>query len=227
VTSSLAPVRSYPLESLPPPALTTDDNDEVTSPATPQESLPKPDPLPSPSFKEELMAFSILESGVIFHSVIIGLNLGTTSSAQLKSLVIVLIFHQAFEGKPLAPLLICSYHPNPPFSSFCPPWPTPSHRSFRKRKRLIIPFYPGLGLGARLSAIEFPKKYRWGKWALCAGYGLTTPIAIAIGIKVCHPLPSPCPYPNPYSLQFPSPPPLYSNPERLTPFLLPATKHLR
>jgi hypothetical protein len=53
--------------------------------------------------------------------VIIGLNLGTTSSAQLKSLVIVLIFHQAFEGKPLAPLFICSYHPNPPFSSFCPP----------------------------------------------------------------------------------------------------------
>ena len=38
------------------------------------------------------------------------------------------------------------------------------------------------GIGARMSAIPFPRKWRWLPWALCAGYGLTTPIAIAIGL---------------------------------------------
>lgn len=46
--------------------------------------------------------------------------------------------------------------------------------------------FEGLGIGARLSAIPFPP--RPGKflkalpWLLCAAYGLTTPISIAIGL---------------------------------------------
>lgn len=44
--------------------------------------------------------------------------------------------------------------------------------------------FEGLGIGARLSAIPFPKHLRWMPWALCAGYGLTTPIAIAAGLGV-------------------------------------------
>lgn len=74
--------------------------------------------------------------GVIFHSVIIGLNLGTAGQ-EFSTLYPVLVFHQSFEG---------------------------------------------LGIGARMSAIPFPRRYRWLPWALCTGYGLTTPIAIAIGL---------------------------------------------
>ncbi|KAK9249876.1 Zinc/iron permease [Lipomyces tetrasporus] len=44
--------------------------------------------------------------------------------------------------------------------------------------------FEGLGIGARMSAIPFPKKYRWLPWTLCVAYGLTTPIAIAIGLGV-------------------------------------------
>ena len=40
----------------------------------------------------------------------------------------------------------------------------------------------GLGIGARLSAIPIPKRLNWLPWLLCTGYGLTTPIAIAIGL---------------------------------------------
>jgi zinc transporter 1/2/3 len=42
--------------------------------------------------------------------------------------------------------------------------------------------FEGLGLGARLSAIPFPRRWRWLPYVLCTGYGLTTPIAIAIGL---------------------------------------------
>ena len=41
--------------------------------------------------------------------------------------------------------------------------------------------FEGLGIGARMSVIPF-KKGSWLPWLLCAAYGLTTPIAIAIGL---------------------------------------------
>jgi zinc transporter 1/2/3 len=88
------------------------------------------------SFQQQIAAFLILEFGVIFHSVIIGLNLGTVGS-EFSTLYPVLVFHQSFEG---------------------------------------------LGIGARMSAIPFPERFRWMPWVLCAGYGLTTPISIAIGL---------------------------------------------
>lgn len=88
------------------------------------------------SFRQQIAAFLILEFGVIFHSVIIGLNLGTTGE-EFSTLYPVLVFHQSFEG---------------------------------------------LGIGARMSAIPFPPRLSWLPWVLCACYGLTTPIAIAIGL---------------------------------------------
>jgi len=87
------------------------------------------------AFKQQIAAFLILEFGVIFHSIIIGLNLGVVG-AEFSTLYPVIVFHQSFEG---------------------------------------------LGIGARMSAIPFPKK-SWLPWFLCAAYGLTTPIAIAIGL---------------------------------------------
>jgi zinc transporter 1/2/3 len=89
-------------------------------------------------FKQQIAAFLILEFGVIFHSVIIGLTLGSTGD-EFPVLYPVIVFHQSFEG---------------------------------------------LGIGARLSAIPFPKRLSWMPWALCAAYGLTTPIALAIGLGV-------------------------------------------
>lgn len=90
------------------------------------------------SFKSEFAAFLILEFGVLFHSVMIGLNLGTVGE-EFATLYPVLVFHQSFEG---------------------------------------------LGIGARLAAIEFPKDKRWWPYALCIAYGLCTPICVAIGLGV-------------------------------------------
>jgi solute carrier family 39 (zinc transporter), member 1/2/3 len=49
------------------------------------------------SFRQQIVAFLILEFGVIFHSVIIGLNLGVVGS-EFSRLYPVLVFHQSFEG---------------------------------------------------------------------------------------------------------------------------------
>ena len=87
------------------------------------------------AFSQQIAAFLILEFGVIFHSVIIGLNLGVAGS-EFSTLYPVLVFHQSFEG---------------------------------------------LGIGARMSTIPFRHGSRL-PWLLCAAYGLTTPISIAIGL---------------------------------------------
>ncbi|KAJ5622791.1 hypothetical protein N7490_011396 [Penicillium lividum] len=89
------------------------------------------------SFRQQISAFLLLEFGIIFHSVIIGLNLGVTGS-EFTTLYPVLVFHQSLEG---------------------------------------------LGIGARMSAIPFGN-HTWLPWILCAAYGLTTPISIAIGLGV-------------------------------------------
>jgi zinc transporter 1/2/3 len=90
------------------------------------------------SFAQQIGAFLVLEFGIIFHSVIIGLNLGVVGD-EFATLYPVLVFHQSFEG---------------------------------------------LGIGARLSNIPFPRSKSWMPWALCALYGLTTPVSIAIGLGV-------------------------------------------
>jgi solute carrier family 39 (zinc transporter), member 1/2/3 len=86
------------------------------------------------SFRQQIA----LEFGIIFHSAIIGLKLGT-AGPEFSTLYPVTVFHQSFEG---------------------------------------------LGIGACLSAIPIPKRLSWLPWLLCTGYGVTTPIAIAIGLGV-------------------------------------------
>ncbi|KAK3389562.1 Zinc/iron permease [Podospora didyma] len=49
------------------------------------------------AFRQQIAAFLILEFGVIFHSVIIGLNLGVVGD-EFNTLYPVVVFHQAFEG---------------------------------------------------------------------------------------------------------------------------------
>lgn len=49
------------------------------------------------SFRQQIAAFLILEFGIIFHSIIIGLNLGVAGH-EFYTLFPVLVFHQSFEG---------------------------------------------------------------------------------------------------------------------------------
>jgi zinc transporter 1/2/3 len=90
------------------------------------------------TYAAQLTAVFILEFGVIFHSIFIGLTLAV-AGPEFITLYIVLVFHQTFEG---------------------------------------------LGLGARLAEVPWPKSKRWTPYLLALGYGVSTPIAIAIGLGV-------------------------------------------
>jgi zinc transporter 1/2/3 len=89
-------------------------------------------------FAAQMTAIFILEFGVIFHSIFIGLTLAVAGSNFIV-LYIVLAFHQTFEG---------------------------------------------LGLGSRLATAHWPRKKRWLPWILGGAYGITTPLAIAIGLGI-------------------------------------------
>jgi zinc transporter 1/2/3 len=89
-------------------------------------------------FAAQMTALFILEFGVVFHSIFIGLTLAVTGS-NFKILYIVLVFHQTFEG---------------------------------------------LGLGSRLATARWPAKKWWMPWLLGSLFGLTTPIAIAVGLGI-------------------------------------------
>ncbi|KAF2110017.1 Zinc/iron permease [Lophiotrema nucula] len=90
------------------------------------------------TYAAQMTAIFILEFGVIFHSIFIGLTLAVAGE-EFITLYIVLVFHQTFEG---------------------------------------------LGLGARLATVPWPKSKRWTPYILGIAYGFSTPIAIAIGLGV-------------------------------------------
>lgn len=90
------------------------------------------------SYAAQLTAIFILDFGIIFHSIFIGLTLAV-SGDEFRTLYIVLLFHQIFEG---------------------------------------------LGLGVRLASLPWPRSRRWMPYLLAIAYGLSTPIAIAVGLVV-------------------------------------------
>ncbi|EGP92336.1 uncharacterized protein MYCGRDRAFT_66160 [Zymoseptoria tritici IPO323] len=90
------------------------------------------------SYAARMTALMILEFGIIFHSVFIGLTLAVAGE-EFNTLYVVLVFHQTFEG---------------------------------------------LALGSRLGSMEWPRSKRWTPYLMGVGYGLSTPIAIAIGLGV-------------------------------------------
>lgn len=95
-------------------------------------------PLSFEDYRAQMTAVFILEFGIIFHSVFIGLTLAVAGE-EFTTLFIVIIFHQTFEG---------------------------------------------LGLGSRLALSPWPRSKRWTPYILALAYGLSTPLAIGIGLGV-------------------------------------------
>lgn len=89
-------------------------------------------------YAAQMTAICILEFGVIFHSIFVGLTLAVAGQ-EFDTLYIVLVFHQTFEG---------------------------------------------LGLGSRLAATPWPESKRWTPYLFALGYGLSTPVSMAVGLGV-------------------------------------------
>ena len=91
---------------------------------------------PVEDYAAQMTAIFILEFGVVFHSIFVGLTLAVAGE-EFKTLYVVLVFHQTFEG---------------------------------------------LGLGSRLAVTPWPKSKSWTPYLFAISYGLSTPIAIAVGL---------------------------------------------
>lgn len=115
-----------------------DDQDYPTAQEpTPHTKLDKP-PHEVEDYAAQMTAICILEFGVIFHSIFVGLTLAVAGQ-EFDTLYIVLVFHQTFEG---------------------------------------------LGLGSRLAATPWPRSKRWTPYLFALGYGLSTPVSMAVGLGV-------------------------------------------
>lgn len=90
------------------------------------------------TYYAQLVSTFVLEFGIIFHSVFVGLTLAV-SGQEFKTLYIVVVFHQMFEG---------------------------------------------LGLGTRVASTTWPPHKKWLPYLFGFGFGLTTPLAIAMGLVV-------------------------------------------
>ena len=114
------------------------DHDDQESPSTQETAVNKHDKNPHAveDYAAQMTAICILEFGVIFHSIFIGLTLAVAGE-EFITLYIVLVFHQTFEG---------------------------------------------LGLGSRLAATPWPRSKRWTPYLFALGYGLSTPVSMAVGL---------------------------------------------
>lgn len=113
-------------------------HDEQDDPASPETTVYRSDKSPHEveDYAAQMTAICILEFGVIFHSIFVGLTLAVAGE-EFVTLYIVLVFHQTFEG---------------------------------------------LGLGSRLAATPWPRSSRWTPYLFALGYGLSTPISMAVGL---------------------------------------------
>lgn len=114
------------------------DHNDQENPSTLQPAALKLDKPPHEveDYAAQMTAICILEFGVIFHSIFVGLTLAVAGQGFI-TLYVVLVFHQTFEG---------------------------------------------LGLGSRLAATPWPRSKRWRPYIFALGYGLSTPISMAVGL---------------------------------------------
>ncbi|KAL2691206.1 hypothetical protein Neosp_001587 [[Neocosmospora] mangrovei] len=117
--------------------------------------------------KAELTNVTIMEAGIIFHSLLIGITLVVAGDSFFVTLSIVIIFHQLFEGIALGTRIAAAGYGQTPLAQFH------SHG----HSHSPAPAVDRTGT----SSVSLTKKLILG-----AGFALVTPIGMAIGIGVLN-----------------------------------------
>ena len=110
--------------------------------AYPTDNHTKPPHNEIEDYAAQMTAILILEFGIIFHSIFVGLTLALTARSQFSTLYPVLVFHQTFEGLGLGSRLAAT--PFPPSKRFTP-------YLFALGYALSTPIAIAVGLGVRNS----------------------------------------------------------------------------
>ena len=100
--------------------------------------------------KSQLLAVTIMEGGLCFHSIFVGLTLAVATGGGFVSLLIAIMFHRT---------------------------------SLFPRLRLTLETFEGMGLGARIATLSFPRQ---SIRPYCMGmiFAVITPIGMAIGLSI-------------------------------------------
>ncbi|KAK3295547.1 putative ZIP zinc transporter [Chaetomium fimeti] len=118
----------------------------------------------------ELVNVAILEAGIMFHSLLIGLTLVVTADGFFATLALVIVFHQAFEGIALGTRIAALGSPGRSVASFG--HSHHHHHSFEPE-----------GNGATLAEDTASSKISIArKLLLASGFAFVTPVGMAIGI---------------------------------------------
>ncbi|KAK8094371.1 Zinc/iron permease [Apiospora hydei] len=130
----------------------------------------------------------ILEAGIIFHSILVGLTLVVAGDSFFITLFVVILFHQMFEGFALG-VRIAAVQQHEPSSatnaSHLPSVEPPSAEA----KTIAGGSDDGGSHGSSSAPITSSSSRRvslwmWKKLSMAAVFGITTPIGMAIGIAV-------------------------------------------
>jgi hypothetical protein len=110
------------------------------------ESSQIPTLTPEQKKRKELLQCVLLELGILFHSIFIGMSLSVSIGNEFIILLIAICFHRKFDSKPV---------------------------SAEEETNVCIPeTFEGLALGARISAVEWPQG-KLQPWFMALAYGCT------------------------------------------------------
>ncbi|GAB1317470.1 high-affinity Zn(2+) transporter zrt1 [Madurella fahalii] len=120
----------------------------------------------------DLVNVVILEAGIIFHSLLIGLTLVVTGDSFFGTLAAVIVFHQAFEGIALGTRIAALGHPG---RSAPTVRHSHHHHSFGPEIQVVS---AGETAVAKVSTMR--------KLFLASGFAFVTPAGMAIGISILN-----------------------------------------
>jgi zinc transporter 1/2/3 len=103
------------------------------------------------TLKSQLLAVAIMEGGLCFHSIFVGLTLAVATGGGFVSLFIAIMFHRMIS------------HPKPRID--------------------MIETFEGMGLGARIATLPFPRK-SIRPYLMGLTFAVVTPIGMAIGLSI-------------------------------------------
>ncbi|KAI1495103.1 hypothetical protein F5X96DRAFT_202560 [Biscogniauxia mediterranea] len=132
------------------------------------------------SYSEEVVSVMVLEAGIIFHSILVGLTLVVAGDSVFITLFIVIVFHQAFEGLALGTRIASvgskaiSNTATSHGSSETPLTPKPDGEAPTPSSTVSSEELPRGRNGLPLTK----------KLIMAAAFTVTTPIGMAIGIGV-------------------------------------------
>ncbi|KAM5356831.1 hypothetical protein ACJ41O_003477 [Fusarium nematophilum] len=119
--------------------------------------------------RAEMANITIMEAGIIFHSLLIGITLVVAGDSFFVTLTIVIVFHQLFEGIALGTRIAALGYGQTPLAL--------SHSHSHGHSHMPSPPVDRSGV----STVPL-----WKKLALASGFAVVTPIGMAIGIGVLN-----------------------------------------